>query len=118
MPLSVMWLSEEVEAVAHADEARRADRNGGQQHHALEQGLPERLDVEDEQQIADRAERERAENRADRAARTAEQRDAAEHDRRDGIERVGSSVRRRGFARWVRKVRNSPPIPASRPASV
>jgi hypothetical protein len=57
----------------------RAEAHGGE-HDALEQRLPQRLHVEHEQQVADRAEHQRAEDRADRAARAAEQRDAAEDD--------------------------------------
>src|ERR1035438_2777879 len=64
----------QVEPVAHAQQPDRAEAHGGQQNQALEQRLPQRIEVEDEQQIADGAKHQGAEDRADRAARTAEQR--------------------------------------------
>ena len=76
-----------------------AEADGGHQHHALEQRLPQRLDVEHEQQVADRAEHQRAEDRADRAARAAEQRHAAQHHGGDRIQRVGAAVGGRRLAR-------------------
>src|SRR5262245_37256671 len=46
----------EIEPVAHAQQAQRAQAHRGGQHHALEQRLPQRLEVEHEQQVADGAE--------------------------------------------------------------
>ena len=84
--------------VAHPNQSSRlrtrnrregAEADGEQQHDALEQRLPQRVEVEDEEQVADGAEGERAEDRADGAAPAAEQRHAAEHHRGDREERVG-----------------------------
>ena len=47
----------------------RAEADRDEQHEALEQRLPQRLEVEDEEQVADGAEGEGAEDRADGAAR-------------------------------------------------
>ena len=57
--------------VVLAEQPEGAKADGEKKNHALEQRLPQRLDVEHEEQIADRAEHERAEDRADRAARAA-----------------------------------------------
>src|ERR1700724_3042442 len=75
--------SEEVEAVADLEEPRGADRNGEKEDDALEQWLPQGLDVEDEEKQADRAVGERAEDGADRAAAAAEKRYAPDHHRGD-----------------------------------
>src|SRR5579871_1771299 len=64
--------SEQVETVADLEKPRRADRDGEEEHHALEQLLPQRLDVEDEEEQADGAVGERPEDGADRAAAAAE----------------------------------------------
>src|SRR5450432_1856582 len=82
----------QVESVPDAQQPDRAEAYGCQQHHALEQRLPQRFDVEHEQQVADGAEHQRAKDRTDRAARTAEQRHSAQHDRSDRIQRVGTPV--------------------------
>src|SRR5439155_18911779 len=75
----------QVEAVANSQQPDRAKTNGRGQNDSLEQRLPQRFDVEHEEQIADRAEHQRAEDRANRAARTAEQRHAAQHHRGNRI---------------------------------
>src|SRR3954447_593948 len=67
----------ELETIAHAQQPECAEADGGRQHHPLEQRLPKRLDVEHEEQIADRAKHQRAKDGADRAAGTTEQRHAA-----------------------------------------
>src|SRR4051794_34516101 len=72
-------LSKQVEAVADLEQTDRAEADGGKQHHPLEERLPERVEVEDEEEVADGAEHQRAEDRADGAAGAAEQRDAAQH---------------------------------------
>ena len=46
----------------------RAEADREQQHDALKQRLPQRIEIEHEQEIADGAEGQRAEDRADRAA--------------------------------------------------
>ncbi len=51
--------AEKFEAVAHLEQARRTDGNGNQQHQSLEQRLPQRVEIEDEQQIADGTEGQR-----------------------------------------------------------
>src|SRR5690348_3340066 len=63
-----------LEPVAHAQQPQRSQANRSGEHEPLEQRLPQRLHVEDEEQIADRAKHERPEDRADRAARAAEER--------------------------------------------
>ena len=85
--------SEPLQPVPHAEEAEGAEADREHQHHALEERLPERVEVEDEEQVADGAEGERAENRADGAAGPAEERNAAEHDRGDREERIGVAAR-------------------------
>ena len=86
---------EPVQAVAHPEQPEGADADGEHQHDALEERLPERVEVEDEEQVADGAEGQRAEDRADGAAAAAGERDAAEDDRGDRVERVGVAARRR-----------------------
>src|SRR4051812_86797 len=78
----------QLETIAHAQQPECAEADGGRQHHPLEQRLPQWLDVEHEEQIADRAKHERPENCADRAAGTAEQRYAAEDHRGNRIQRI------------------------------
>src|ERR1700736_3555088 len=70
---------EEIETIADLKQPHRAKAYGRQQHDALEQGLPQRIEIEDEQEVADGSEHQGAEDRANRAARSPEQRDAAEH---------------------------------------
>src|ERR1700688_2582385 len=82
-------LAEELEAVAHAEPARRAEADRGKQHDPLEERLEERRQVEDEEQVLDRAQHEGAEDRADRAACAAEERGAADDDRGDRVQRIG-----------------------------
>src|SRR6185312_8383010 len=97
--LSVMVPSvEELEPVAHLEQAGGADRYGDQEYHALEQRLPQRIEIEDEQQIADRAKGERSEDGAHGAAAAAEQRHPAQHHGGDREQRVGATVRGRGLA--------------------
>src|SRR4051812_4210750 len=67
----------ELETIAYAQQPERTETDGRRQHDALEERLPERLHVEHEEQVANRAKHQRAEDCADRAARTAEQRHAA-----------------------------------------
>src|SRR5215831_9902283 len=76
------------EAVADAQQLQRPEANRRHQHATLEQRLPQRLHVEHEQQIADRAEHQRAEDRADCASRTPEQRNSAQYNCGDRIECV------------------------------
>ena len=45
---------EQVQAVANLEQPRRADAYGREQHQALEQRLPERVEIEDKQEVADR----------------------------------------------------------------
>src|SRR3569623_448457 len=66
-------LSIQLEAIADAQQAQGAQAHRGCQHDPLEQWLPQRLDVEHEQQVADGPEHQRAEDGADRAARPAEE---------------------------------------------
>src|SRR6185295_11438263 len=73
----------QLEAIADAQQPQGAETDGRRQHDTLEERLPQRLDVEHEEQVADRAKHQRAEDRADRAAGAAEQRYAAEHHRGD-----------------------------------
>src|SRR5688572_25707284 len=94
----VMASPEQIEAVADADQAERAKAHRDQQNNAEEQWLPQRVEIEHEQQIADGAVDERAKDRADRAAPPAEQRHAAEHDGGDRVQRVGVGVGRRCLA--------------------
>src|SRR6185436_20597078 len=82
----------QVEPVADSQESQRAQGYGCDQHYALEQRLPQRLDVENEEEVADRAEHERAEDGADGAARAAEERNAAEHDGGNRIQRIRAAV--------------------------
>src|SRR5258706_5678977 len=79
---------EQVQSIADPEQTRRPETDRNQQHEALEQRLPERFEIEDEQQVADSAEHQRAKNRADCAARASEQRHSAEHDGGDRIQRV------------------------------
>src|SRR5215469_6527601 len=75
---ALMWRDrscEEVQAVADLEQARCPDADCQQQDHALEQRLPERLQIEDEEEVPDGAEGKRAEDCADGASRSAEQRD-------------------------------------------
>src|SRR5215470_15402386 len=65
------------EPVADAQQPQRSQAHRRHQHDALEQRLPQRLDVEHEEKIADRTEHERSEDGADRTARAAEQGHAA-----------------------------------------
>src|SRR5215472_4044465 len=88
----------QLEAVADAQQPQRSQAHSRHQHGALEQRLPQWLDVEHEQEIADRAKHERAEDGADRAARPAEQRHAPQHDCCDRIERVRPACRGRRLA--------------------
>src|SRR5271165_7226644 len=61
--------------VADLKQPRSADANGCKQHEALKQRLPKRVEIEDEEEISDRAEHQRAEDGADRASRAAVERD-------------------------------------------
>ena len=70
-PLARRRSFEPVQAVAHAHQPEGADADGEQQHDALEERLPERVEVEDEEEVADGAEGERAEDGADGAAAAA-----------------------------------------------
>jgi hypothetical protein len=54
--------TEELEPVRHAQNANRPEAHGGEQDHALDERLHERLDVEGEEQAADGAQDERAED--------------------------------------------------------
>src|SRR5690349_15600006 len=85
--------AEYVETVAHLEQAGRTDRHRQRPHHTLEQRLPQRIEIEHEQQVADGEEGQRAEDRAYRAAAPAEQRHAAQHHRRDGVERIAARRR-------------------------
>src|SRR5437764_591318 len=76
---------EEIQTVADLKQPDRPEADRRQQDDALEQGLPQRLEIEDEQEIADRAKHQGAENRADRAARSAKQRHAAQYDGGDRV---------------------------------
>src|SRR5215469_16871477 len=87
----VIALTEELEAVAHAQHAGGAEAHGGEQHDALEERLPERRQVEDEEQVLDGAQHEGAEDRADRRAGAAIERSAADDDRGDRVQRVGAA---------------------------
>jgi hypothetical protein len=58
----------QVQAVADRNSRERTEGDGDQQDDALEQRLPQRIEIEHEQQVADGAEREGAEDRADGAA--------------------------------------------------
>src|SRR5258706_6596342 len=89
---------EQVQSIADPEQSRRTEADRHQQHDPLEQRLPERLRVEDEQQIADSAEHQRTKDRTDGAARTSEKRHAAEHDGGDRIQRVGAAVGSRCLA--------------------
>src|ERR1044072_8319652 len=70
----VMALPEQIEPVADAEQAERAEADRHQEHDAEEQRLPQSVEIEHEQQVADGAIDQRAEDRADRAAAPAEQR--------------------------------------------
>src|SRR5688572_21438436 len=94
----VMALPEQIESVADADQAERAETDRDQQDNTEEQRLPQRIEIEHEQQVADGAVDERAKDRTDRAAAPAEQRHAAEHDGGDRVQRVGVGVGRGRFA--------------------
>src|SRR5512141_447558 len=52
----------QVESIADAQQPNGAEAHRGEQHDALEQRLPQRFDVEHEQQVADRAEHQRPED--------------------------------------------------------
>src|SRR5690606_1237566 len=73
-PLSSYRSSEPLQPVLDAEQRERAEADGDEQDHALEKRLPQRVKVEDEEQVADRAESESSEDRADGAAAPAEQR--------------------------------------------
>ena len=87
-----MAAPEKIEPVAQADQAERAEADRYQQDDAEEQGLPERIEIEHEQQIADGTEDQRTEDRADGAAAATKQGDATQHHRGNGVQRVGVGV--------------------------
>src|SRR5688500_18239411 len=94
----LMALPEQIEPVADTEQSERAEADRDQQDNAEEQRLPQRIEIEHEQQVADGAVDERAEDRTDRAAAPAEQRHAAEHDGGDRDQRVGVGVGTGRFA--------------------
>src|SRR5690349_5176129 len=89
---------EQVQAVADADQAEGAEADRDQQHDAEEERLPQRIEIEHEQEIADRAEDKGAEDRANRAAPTAIERDAAQHHGGDRGQGVSGRVVERSLA--------------------
>src|SRR5882724_1460445 len=91
-------LAEQLETVAHAEDAAGAEADRGEQDDALKERLPERRQVEDEEQILDAPQYEGAEDRADDTAAAAEQRGAADHHRGDRVERIGAAGRCAGLA--------------------
>src|SRR6478672_7362282 len=96
---SIGWiLIEEVEAVLHPEQPEGTERHRRHQNETLEQRLPQRVEVEDEEKIANGAKHQRPEDCADGRSRSAEKRDAAQHNRSNRIERVGAAIRRRGLA--------------------
>src|SRR5690349_20799161 len=84
----IQFLAVEVDLVLDAQQPQGADADGQQQHYAHEQRLKHRVDVEDDQQIADGAHDEGPEDRPDDAADAAEQRRAADDHRGDGVQRI------------------------------
>src|SRR5688572_2792212 len=93
----VMALPEQIEPVADADQAEGAEADRDQQDNAKEQRLPQRIEIEHEQQVADGTVDEGAEDSADRAAPPAEQRHPAQHDGSNRVQRVGVGVGRGCF---------------------
>src|SRR4051812_41364877 len=85
--------SEHFEPVGEPQQSQSAQADGGEQHQALEQRLQQRIDIEDAEREGDRPQDEGAEDRADRAAGAAQQGRAADHDGRDGVQRIGSGLR-------------------------
>ena len=77
---------------------RALDHDGGDQDPAVDDLQPRRVDLEVREQVLQQVDREGAEDDADQPAAAARERRAAEHDRRDGRERV---LRR---ARGVRRL--------------
>src|SRR5579885_766430 len=96
--IACMGSAEEFEAVADAEDARRAEAQGGEQDGALDERLPQRRQIEDEEEVADRAQHEGAEDRADSAAHATQQRRAADHHHGDRIERVDAAAGRARLA--------------------
>jgi hypothetical protein len=92
--MAVMASPVEIEAVLDAQQPQRAEADSDQEHDADEQRLQDRVDVEDDQEIADGAHDEGAEDRADGTARSAEQRGATDDHGSDGIERIIGAERR------------------------
>ena len=90
---------EELEAIGRAQDADRTQADRAEKDEPLNEGLHERLDVEHEQQVADRPQREGTEDRADRAADPAHQRCPADHDRGDRAQGVGPAAGGAGVAR-------------------
>ena len=77
--------------------------------------MPKRIEIEHEQQIADGAERQGAEDRANGAAAAANQRDAAQHDRRDRKQRIGVAARVGRVARIGEKSEEQSTDPRQQP---
>src|SRR3954464_12925881 len=69
---------ENIQPVAHSEQPNGAKAHRGEQDDSLHEGLPERLETENKQKIADRSQNEGSENRSDRAPRTAEERSSAD----------------------------------------
>ena len=59
---------EEIETIADLKQPQRTKTYGRQKHDALEQRLPQRFKIEDEQEVADGPKHQGAEDRTDRAA--------------------------------------------------
>src|SRR5215212_5487278 len=90
---------ETIQPVSHSQQPNGAQAHRGEQDDALDERLPEGLEIENEQKIADRSENKGAEDRSDRAAGAAEERGPADDDRRDGVQRISAADGRGGFAR-------------------
>src|SRR5215216_2245768 len=87
-----------IQPVSHSEQSNGAQAHRSEQDDALDEGLPEGLEIEYEEKVADRSENEGSEDRSDRAAGAAKERRPANDDRRDRVQRVGPADGSGGFA--------------------
>src|SRR5215211_1328055 len=90
---------ERIQPVSHSEQPNGPQAHRGEQNDALDEGLPEGLEIENEEKVANRSENEGAEDRSDRATGAAKERRPADDDRRDRVQRIGPADGRGGFAR-------------------
>src|SRR5437016_14233969 len=81
----------QVHPLLDPEQTERAEADRDEEDDAEEEWLPERVQIEDEEQIADGAEHEGAEDGADRAAGAAVQRGAAYDHGRDRAQRIAAA---------------------------